>query len=184
MKRRILLWATLLLLVSACDSAPPATGAGATGVGGAPALAGPSTEGGRFSLREVVGAPTVIVFVRGSYCPIRQARLRALATYAGAYEELGARVVAVTLDPPGRAQATARELGLPFPLVSADVATFQRWGLRPPGQPVPSPGDFVLDGAGRVRWGRVGADAADRPSDVALLGVLDSLRAAGALPPR
>lgn len=185
MTRRTLLRATLLLLVAGCDSAPPpADGAGATGAGAAPALAGPSTEGGRFSLREVAGAPAVIVFVRGSYCPICQARLRALAAYAGAYDERGTRVVAVTLDPPGRAKATARELELPFPLVSADVATFQRWGLRPPGRPVPSPGDFVLDGAGRVRWGRVGTDAADRPSDVALLGVLDSLRAAGALPPR
>ncbi len=180
---RILLVATLLLLAG-CDSAPPASEGTATGAGTAPALAGPSTEGGRFSLREVAGAPALIVFVRGSYCPICRARLRALAGYAGAYQGLGFRVVAVTLDPPDRAKATARELALPFPLVSADLATFQRWGLRPAGQPVPHPGEFVLDAAGRVRWGRVGADAADRPSDVALLGVLDSLRAAGALPPR
>jgi len=179
MKGRTLLCAGLLLC-AACGSTPPP----AAGPGGAPPLAGTSTRGGRFDLGELAGGPALLLFVRGSYCPLCQARLQALAAYAGAYEDAGVRVVAVTLDAPATAQATAHELRLPFPLVSVDPATFQRWGLRPAGEPRPRPGDFVLDATGRVRYARVGADAADRPSDVALLGVLDSLRAAGALPPR
>ncbi len=179
MKGRILLLASLVVCL-ACDSAPPPESGGV----GTPVLAGSSSRGGRFTLRQVAGAPAVLLFLRGSYCPLCQERLQALAAYAGAYEDAGVRVVAVTLDPPEQARATAKALGLPFPLVSVDVATFQRWGLRPAGQGLPRPGDFVLDAAGRVRWSRVGAGAADRPSDVALLAVLDSLRGAGALPPR
>ncbi len=178
MKGRILLLASLVWL--SCDSAPPPQGGGA----GTPVLAGSSSRGGRFTLRQVAGAPALLLFVRGSYCPICRERLRTLAAYAGAYEDAGVWVVAVTLDPPDQARATARELDLSFPLVSVDAATFQRWGLRSAGQAVPRPGEFVLDPAGRVRWSRIGADAADRPSDVALLAVLDSLQAAGALPPR
>ncbi len=179
MKGRSLLLASLIVCLS-CESAPAPEGAAA----GMPVLAGRSTRGGRFSLRDVAGAPAVLLFVRGAYCPLCQERLRTAAAYAGAYEDAGVRLVAVTLDPPDQARATAKALDLPFPLVSVDPVTFQRWGLRAPGQPVPRPGDFVLDGAGRVRWSRVGVNAADRPSDVALLAVLDSLRAAGTLPPR
>ncbi len=179
MEGRILVLASLVVCL-ACESASPPQGDGP----GTPVLAGRSSEGGRFTLREVAGAPAVLVFVRGSYCPLCQDRLRTLAAYAGAYEDAGVRLVAVTLDPPDPARATARELDLPFPLVSVDIATFQRWGLRPPGQAQPRPGDFVLDAAGRVRWSRVAADATERPSDVALLAAVDSLRTAGALPPR
>ncbi len=179
MKGRSLLLASFIVCLS-CESAPPPQGAGV----GTPVLAGRSTRGGRFTLRDVAGSAALLLFVRGSYCPICQERLRTAAAYAGAYQDAGVRVVAVTLDAPDRARGTAQELELPFPLVSVDVATFQRWGLRPRGQGLPRPGDFVLDGGGRVRYSRVGADEADRPSDVALLGIVDSLRRAGALPPR
>ncbi len=182
MKGKILLAAALLCLAGCEAAAPAAESAG--GAGAAPVLAGPSTGGGRFTLRDVAGAPALVLFVRGSYCPLCQDRLRALASYAAAYREAGVRVVAVTLDGPSAAGKTAHELDLPFPLVSADLATFERWGLRSAAQPTPRPGDFVLDAAGRVRYARVGTNAGDRPSDVALLAVLDSLRAAGALPPR
>ena len=178
-----------LLLAAGCEAAAPAAQGGASG-GAAPAapaappLAGASTRGGRFELKDAAGAPLVVLFVRGSYCPLCVERLRALAGYAGAYGEAGARVVAVTLDPPDVASSTAHDLDLPVPLVSVDAATFRRWGLWPAAFPVPRPGDFILDGQGRIRFARVGGEAADRASDVALLGILDSLRSAGALPRR
>jgi len=186
---RFLFFASIML-AAGCDAAAPAAQPGAAGTAAAPAapaapaLAGAGTRGGHFDLKDGAGAPLVVLFVRGSYCPLCVERLRALASYADAYGEAGARVVAVTLDPPDVAGATARALDLPVPLVSVDAATFRRWGLWPAAFPVPRPGDFVLDGAGRVRYARVGGEAADRASDVALLGILDSLRAAGALPLR
>ncbi|HEX9107217.1 MAG TPA: redoxin domain-containing protein, partial [Longimicrobiales bacterium] len=119
---RILCFASILL-VSGCDAAAPAARPGAAGTGAAqgapaaptapaspaaPALAGASTRGGHFQLKDAAGSPLVVLFVRGSYCPLCVERLRALASYAGAYGDAGARVVAVTLDPPEVATATAR----------------------------------------------------------------------------
>ncbi len=174
-----------MLLVSAgCEAAAPAEQAPATGLAASPALAGSSTQGGRLALKDLAGAPAVLVFVRGSYCPLCIARLRSATAYAGAYQDAGVRLVAVTMDAPDVAKSTAHDLGLNYPLVSVDAATFQRWGVWPAGEPAPRPGDFVLDGEGRIRFSRVGADAADDPSDVALLGIVDSLRSAGALPRR
>jgi peroxiredoxin len=173
----------LALTVSAgCGATPPADPpAGTASAPAAPPLQGRSTEGGEFSLKDVAGGPAVVLFVRGSFCPVCRERLRALAASTAAYRDAGARVVAVTLDAPPVASDLAHELGLALPLVSVDAATFRRWGVWSPGQPMPHPGDFVLDPLGRIRYARIGTGAADRASDVALLGILDSLHAAGAL---
>lgn len=155
-----------------------------TGPRAAPALTGHLADGGSYELPRRSVMPTVLLFFRGSYCPLCVDRMRDLAAYAGAYAAAGVQVVAVTLDAPDVAQRTAHDLDLPYPIVSVDPATFLRWGVWPPGQAQPRPADFVVDGAGRIRYGRVGSGAADRPSDVTLLGILDSLRAAGALAAR
>jgi peroxiredoxin len=168
----------------------PGGGAGAGGAAdpagprAAPALTGRLADGGSYELPRQSVTPTVLLFFRGSYCPLCLARMRDMAAYAGAYADAGVHVVAVTLDAPEVAQRTSHDVDFRYPIVSVDPATFLRWGVWPPGQVQPRPGDFVVDGAGRIRYGRVGSDAADRPSDVTLLGVLDSLRAAGALAAR
>jgi cytochrome oxidase Cu insertion factor (SCO1/SenC/PrrC family) len=77
----------------------------------APALVGQRAGGGEFSLRDLAGAPAVLVFYRGAYCPLCVRRLEALAAHAPAYERAGARVVAVTADGPDAAHETARALG-------------------------------------------------------------------------
>ncbi len=159
-------------------------GAGANDPPAAPALTGPLAGGGSYTLPRRSVTPTLILFFSGSYCPLCVLRMRQLTGHAGAYADAGVRVVAVTLDPPDVAQRNAHDIDFPFPVVSVESATFRRWGVWPAGQVQPRPGDFVVDGAGRIRWGYVGGDAADRPSDPALLGILDSLRAAGALAAR
>lgn len=175
-----------LLFLAACFAADEGDGAGSGAAGAsdsaaAPPLAGKLAGGGSYVLPRRSATPTVVLFFRGSFCAICLARMRSLARYAGAYHDAGVRVVAVTLDRPDIAQGTARDLDLPYPLVSVDPATFLRWGVLKPGQAQPRPGDFVVDGAGRIRYARVGDDAADRLGDAALLGIVDSLRSAGAL---
>lgn len=170
-----------LALVAGCGADAVDRGAQTAGPPAGMALQGHSADGGEFTLRQVAGAPAVLVFLRGSFCPLCVDRLRQLSAYEGAYRAAGARVVAVTLDRPEVAASTSHDLDLDAPLVSADAETFRRWGVWPAGQPMPRPGEFVLDAGGRVRWSRVGEDAADLSSDVALLAVLDSLHASGAL---
>ncbi len=186
---RLLVPIALVVLAGCFAAEDDGAGSGAARGGpadpaAAPALAGPLAGGGSYTLPRRSLTPTLVLFFRGSYCPICVERMRQVAAYAGAYADAGVRVVAVTLDPQDVARRSAHDVDFPYPVVSADPATFRRWGVWPAGQVQPKPGDFVVDGTGRIRWGRVGSDAADRPSDVSLLGTIDSLRAAGALPAR
>ncbi|MBX6365129.1 MAG: peroxiredoxin family protein [Gemmatimonadetes bacterium] len=144
----------------------------------APSLVGTTGDGEAFSLGQLRGHPVILLFYRGAYCEICLERLRSLAAHAAAYGDAGARIVAVTLDPPATAEHTARALELGFPVVSVPPTTFRRWGLLRAGEARPRPGEFVLDAAGRVRFAHVGATAADSPGDVVLLGELQDLESA------
>lgn len=137
----------------------------------APALEGTRAGGGSFTLRELAGAPAVLVFYRGAYCPLCLRRLESLEAHAAAYERAGARVVAVTADPPDVARATAGQFD-GVKIVSVDEATLRRWGVWPEGAASPLPAAFVLDEQGAVLFRHVGRTAAEDASDVTLLGVL------------
>lgn len=150
----------------------------------APALSGTTGDGEAFSLGQLRGRPAVLVFYRGAYCDICLNRLRSLEAHGAAYGEAGARLVAVTADPPTAAEHTARSLELGFPVVSVPRSAFRRWGLWREGESRPRPGEFVLDGDGRVRFAHIGDTAADGPGDVVLLGELVELNRAGGVAAR
>ncbi|HEX7051505.1 MAG TPA: peroxiredoxin family protein [Longimicrobiales bacterium] len=138
-----------------------------------PELRGVLADGTAFSLSELRGRPVVLVFLRGASCGLCLERLRALAAHEAAYDRRDARVVAVTPDPPDRADAVREALELDFPMVSAAHAVLAAWGVWPPGRKQAFPGAFVLDPQGRVRFRHIGRTAADRVSDVILLAALD-----------
>lgn len=144
----------------------------------APALTGTVAGGGDFSLEELRGSPVVLVFYRGAYCGLCLRRLQALEEYKDAYDELDAKIVAVTLDSPETAERTADELDLDFPIVSVTREVAERWGVWPAGENVPRPAAFVLDPHGRIRFRQIGQTAADRVSDIELLGRVRALRGA------
>jgi peroxiredoxin len=137
-----------------------------------PALTGTKAGGGNFDLRELAGSPAVLVFYRGAYCPLCIQRLEELAGSASAYERAGARVVAITADPPEIARSTAGDLDGDITFVSVDQPTLERWGLWPAGATAPLPAEFVLDADGTVLFEHRGRTAADDAGDVRLLGVL------------
>ncbi|HEX7090716.1 MAG TPA: peroxiredoxin family protein [Longimicrobiales bacterium] len=144
----------------------------------APELRGIDSRGGSFSLEALRGGAVVLVFYRSDACPLCRERLAALGAHREAYESVGARVVAITPDPPDVAQRTAAELGLSLPVVSVDRAVLERWGIWPPAEPAPRPAAVVIDRDGRIRFRHLGRTAADRASDLQLLAVLDRIRAA------
>lgn len=142
----------------------------------APALTGTLAGGGDYDLADERGRPAVVLFYRSEACGLCRLRLEQLEQNLGAYRSAGARVVAVTLDPPELAARTAERVADDLRIVSVDSATFQRWGLLEEGGGAPLPGAFVLDGRGAILFRHMGGDAGDRSSDAALLTVLESQR--------
>ena len=127
----------------------------------------------------LAGGFGVVLFYRGSWCPYCNAQLRAFQRATAGLAEVGARVVALSVDD----EATTRELiarhGLAFPVGhSADArAIAQATGAFLNEDPlyVQSTG-FVLDPAGRVVVSVYSSGAIGRlvPEDV--VGLIRYLR--------
>jgi peroxiredoxin len=127
----------------------------------------------------LAGGFGVILFYRGSWCPYCNAQLRAFQRAADSLAEIGARVVALSVDD----EATTKELiakhGLTFPVGhSADARAIARaTGAFVNDDPlfVQSTG-FVLDPAGRVVVSVYSSGAIGRlvPEDV--IGLIRYLR--------
>jgi peroxiredoxin len=62
------------------------------------------------------GEYTVVLFYRGSWCPYCNAQLRAFQRAQDKLAELGARVVALSIDDEATTQATIDKHGLTFPV--------------------------------------------------------------------
>ena len=62
------------------------------------------------------GQYTVVLFYRGGWCPYCNAQLRAFQRAEGKLAELGAQVVALSIDDEATARATIDKHGLTFPV--------------------------------------------------------------------
>src|SRR5690606_22201755 len=83
----------------------------------APALRGADSRGGAFSLAALRGDAVVLLFYRSETCPLCRERLAAANAHLDAYRRAGARIIAVTPDPPAVTQRTAETLGIDVPIV-------------------------------------------------------------------
>lgn len=141
--------------------APPIEGAAATGEPLAPLQASTS--------------PTVLVFYRSAGCGLCRVHLGEIQSNIEGYRQQGASVVGVTLDLPPRSEGLVAELGLSFPLLSVDSATFSEWEVLNPEQGVTLPATYIVDRDGVIRFRHVGRNAADRASAAAVMTVLQSI---------
>ena len=95
----------------------------------------------------------VVLFYRGAWCPYCNAQLRAFQRAADSLAEIGARVVALSVDDETTTRELVAKLGLTFPVGhSADArAVAEATGafLNPDPMFLQSTG-FVLDPTGRV----------------------------------
>jgi peroxiredoxin len=137
----------------------------------APPLNGKDSDGGAFSLAKLKGDAVVLVFYRGSFCGLCREHLKQIAANSDSYDKANVKVVGVTLDPPEAAKRTREDLKLDIPLVSAKPETFRAWGIWPDGERYPHTAAFVLDAAGRVRYGRVATNAESAVSEVELRNI-------------
>jgi peroxiredoxin len=127
----------------------------------------------------LAGGFGVILFYRGSWCPYCNAQLRAFQRAGDSLAEIGARVVALSVDDEATTQELVARNGLTFPVGhSADARAIARaTGAFVNDDPlfVQSTG-FVLDPAGRVVVSVYSSGAIGRlvPEDV--IGLIRYLR--------
>jgi len=137
-----------------------------------PALSLAVAGGERLDLpRALAGHYSVVLVFRGSWCPYCNAQLRAFERARDALDELGVRVVALSVDDETTTQALIDRHGITFPIGhSADAkAVHDALGAFVHQAPeyLESTG-FVLDPAGRVLVSVYSSNAIGRlvPEDV------------------
>ena len=151
-----------------------------------------ATDGTSFDLNAAVAEqPTLLIFYRGGWCPYCNAHLRELQGSAGALQEMGYRILAVSTDTPSQLQEFMAEEPVDYTLLSdstVEVAT--KFGLRfqvvehyldhvrddrgrdlreQTGGYLITPGAFILDQSGTIRFSYVNNNFAVRISQDALL---------------
>lgn len=136
-------------------------------------------RGGTFRLRDARGRPLVLVFFRGHWCPYCRRYLGKLQAHLSRIAERGARLVAVSPEPPATSRVLAAELGLQFPLLSDPCGpVIDAYGARNgflAGAILPHASVFILDPAGAVRFRSIDRNYKKRTTVRTILGALDEL---------
>lgn len=147
-----------------------------------------TSSGEPFSLRDVAGQPSVILFFRGNWCPLCMAQIKEIAAEYREIQALGAKVFLVSPQPQGHSAALAKRFDVDFEfLVDRDNKAAQALGIVsafgiPTGLEVmgydteaPMPTVIITDANGRVHW----ADETDnyrvRPEPETFLKVLKTI---------
>ncbi len=120
------------------------------------------------------GERTVLLFYRSEACGLCRLRLEQLQANLPAYRTLGARVLAVTLDPPELSTRTAERLAGDLQIVSVDSAVFDAWDVLEAERRAPLPGAYVLNDRGVVIFRHLGGHAGDHITDATLLTILET----------
>lgn len=132
---------------------------------------------GTYRLRDELGPPVVLVFYPADNSPVCTAQLRSYTDDIGAFNAVGARVLALSPQSVDQhAQFAAAQGGFAFPLLAdEDKEVARLYGtLGPIGFYRRSV--IVVDGAGVVRWARrAAAGLTFRPVDE----IVDAVRALG-----
>ncbi|MEM1345193.1 MAG: peroxiredoxin-like family protein [Pseudomonadota bacterium] len=149
----------------------------------APALSVSLISGDRWTLSERTPETfSVIVFYRGKHCPLCRNYLVSVQDHIEAFAELGAEIVAVSMDSQERASAAAGEWGLDRLALGygLDEATARAWGLylseARPGSDEPArfsePGLMVVRADGRILFSATQSAPFTRPPMAELAGGL------------
>lgn len=108
--------------------------------------------GGTLGRDDLAGGPAVLLFYLEAATPDCRQQLVTFAAEAETLGALGARVVAISADPPERLVEWATKLGDPFPLLSDPSGEAARaYGVWDADQRRARRAAFVLDAAGTVR---------------------------------
>ncbi|MDW3220545.1 MAG: peroxiredoxin family protein [Acidimicrobiales bacterium] len=150
-----------------------------------PELTFTDLDGNRVSSTEWMGSPTVLLFYRGTWCPLCTVQVREVASEYRDIEALGARVVLVSPQPATESAKLAQQFDAPMTfLVDEDNAAARVLGIQHPGgaplgvatQPESVlPTAVVLDADGVVRFAHETDNYRIRPDPELFLDTLRTL---------
>lgn len=144
----------------------------------APLFTLPDDEKNMVSLKELRGAPVVLLFFPAAFTSTCTEELCMIRDDLGSYQELNARVFGISVDMPYSLAKFKEEQGYNIPLLSdfnketirAYDTIHEEWGMGMKGLAKRSA--FVIDHKGIVRY----AEVLDNPSDIPnLQAVKDTL---------
>lgn len=158
-------------------------------------------EGEKISLHSLVkDGPTVIVFFRGSWCPICTRHFQDLMKIHPEVVKRGARMIAISPDTVANSAANTKKLKTPFPLYSdSDVAAASAFGLafrvddatitkykgfgidleKASGHDhhaLPVPAVYIVDEAGKILYAHSNPDYTKRLDGATILEELNKVR--------
>lgn len=118
----------------------------------------PDQHGNPFSLKDSVSTGcTLLVFVRGHWCPYCRRYLSKIQHQFSRLTALGAAIVAISPEDPQTSRRLASELGLTFPILSdREGQVIDTYGVRNTFSAVrtllPHPAVFIIDGTGTITF--------------------------------
>jgi peroxiredoxin len=130
---------------------------------------------------QIVGSPTVMLFVRGNWCPFCSRQVEGLTRYYKDIIDLGAKLILVTPKPLETTRRVAKFFEVEFEFWMDDQlnAARQLGLLRPASVPADSqkeygvdtlwPTALVIDAAGIIRYSKLSRMVIDRPDPKSLL---------------
>jgi peroxiredoxin len=152
-----------------------------------PYFAAVDEDGNRVSSAELAGAPAILLFVRGSWCPFCSKQVADLTKVYKEITDAGAKLILVTPKPLGTTRRVAEMFGVEFDFwldESLEIANLLGITLesgvpdeqqRDYGEDTLWPTSLVVDGNGVIRFSELSKFLADRPNPEKLLDVVRNL---------
>jgi peroxiredoxin Q/BCP len=144
----------------------------------APDFSLPSTSGKTVSLKSYLGkSKVVLVFYRGYWWPYCRKQLAGLAADYQKFADLGAEIIAISVDNTAKSREMAEKLKLTFPVLSdTDHKVIDAYDLYNAEGKIAKPALFVIDKRGVVRWVFLNEDYRIRAVDDSVLDELKKLK--------
>lgn len=152
-----------------------------------PHFAASDEQGNPVSSAQLVGSPTVMLFVRGNWCPFCTRQVEDLTRYYKDIVDLGGKLILVTPKPLGTTRRVAKFFEVEFEFwLDDDLNAARQLGLVMPaavpgdhrneyGEDTVWPTALVVDAAGIIRFAKLSRFVIDRPDPKALLNELRKL---------
>jgi len=152
-----------------------------------PEFAAVDEDGKPVSSSELAGAPAILLFVRGSWCPFCSKQVANLTRVYKEITETGARLILITPKPLETTRRVAEMFELEFHFwLDESLIIGKRLGLvleagvpddyrKEYGEDTLWPTSLVIDANGIIRHTELSRFIADRPSPEKILGILKNL---------